>query len=145
MNGFNCSCPDGYNGTTCQEDIDECGSDPCENGGTCTDGVNGFNCSCPDGYNGTTCQEDIDECGSDPCENGGTCTDGVNGFNCSCQDGYNGTTCQEDMNSSGSVVEGSVLYLPMDDSTGITLQRGASIVPALVSTYMLYRQLRIEI
>jgi len=37
-------------------DVDECSSNPCENGGTCTDGVNGFTCSCLAGYTGTTCE-----------------------------------------------------------------------------------------
>jgi len=36
--------------------VDECSSNPCENGGTCTDGVNGFTCSCLAGYTGTTCE-----------------------------------------------------------------------------------------
>ena len=27
-------------------DIDECTSSPCENGGTCTQGINLYNCSC---------------------------------------------------------------------------------------------------
>ena len=37
-------------------DIDECGSDPCQNGGTCNDAVNGFSCDCVDGYTGPFCQ-----------------------------------------------------------------------------------------
>ena len=36
-------------------DIDECGSNPCENGGTCSDGVNGYTCNCNPGYDGDTC------------------------------------------------------------------------------------------
>ena len=37
-------------------DIDECDSNPCENGGTCEDIVNGYQCQCVDGYTGTHCQ-----------------------------------------------------------------------------------------
>ena len=41
---------------TCSiSDIDECGSNPCENGGTCTDQVNAYTCECVDGYTGTDC------------------------------------------------------------------------------------------
>ena len=38
------------------ENINECESDPCQNDGSCTDGVNGYTCSCADGYNGTDCE-----------------------------------------------------------------------------------------
>ena len=37
-------------------DIDECSSNPCENDGTCTDGVNMYTCSCVAGYNGDNCE-----------------------------------------------------------------------------------------
>ncbi|XP_035677399.1 uncharacterized protein LOC118416409 [Branchiostoma floridae] len=73
--------------------IDECASNPCNNGGTCTDGVNGYTCDCAAGYAGDDCKTDIDECASDPCNNGGTCTDGVNGYTCDCAEGYVGDTC----------------------------------------------------
>ena len=39
-----------------KSDIDECASNPCLNGGTCTNRVNGFTCSCVPGFNGTQCQ-----------------------------------------------------------------------------------------
>ena len=37
-------------------DIDDCSPNPCENGGTCTDGVNSHNCFCVTGFNGTNCE-----------------------------------------------------------------------------------------
>ena len=37
-------------------DINECNSDPCQNGATCTDEVNGYACGCADGYTGTLCE-----------------------------------------------------------------------------------------
>ena len=37
-------------------DIDECGSNPCENGGTCTDLQDGYSCACEPGFTGTVCQ-----------------------------------------------------------------------------------------
>ena len=41
-------------------DIDECSSDPCMNGGTCTDDFNSYSCACVAGYTGETC--DIGMC-----------------------------------------------------------------------------------
>ena len=37
-------------------DINECSSNPCINGGSCTDQVNGYACSCQPGYTGRQCQ-----------------------------------------------------------------------------------------
>ena len=37
-------------------DINECSSNPCLNGGSCTDQVNGYACSCQSGYAGAQCQ-----------------------------------------------------------------------------------------
>src|SRR6185436_1668564 len=33
--------------------------DPCQNGGTCVDGVNAYTCNCPAGWTGTNCQQEI--------------------------------------------------------------------------------------
>ena len=40
----------------CRIDVDECSSNPCLNGGCCTDQVNGYACSCQPGYAGAQCQ-----------------------------------------------------------------------------------------
>ena len=37
-------------------DIDECSSNPCENGGTCNDAVDMYTCDCDAGYNGDNCE-----------------------------------------------------------------------------------------
>ena len=37
-------------------DIDECGSDPCENGGECIDDLNEYECRCKEGFEGTHCE-----------------------------------------------------------------------------------------
>ncbi|KAL9952638.1 hypothetical protein ACROYT_G039916 [Oculina patagonica] len=74
----------------CRQDINECSSNPCLNGGACIDQVNGYVCNCQAGYGGTRCQTNINECSSNPCLNGGTCVDQVNGYVCNCQSGYRG-------------------------------------------------------
>ena len=37
-------------------DINECSSNPCLNGGSCTDQVNGYVYSCQPGYAGANCE-----------------------------------------------------------------------------------------
>ena len=36
-------------------DINECDSDPCENGAPCTHTVADYDCDCPEGYTGKNC------------------------------------------------------------------------------------------
>ncbi|KAK7933716.1 hypothetical protein WMY93_004612 [Mugilogobius chulae] len=57
-----CSCAPGYNGATCETELDECHSNPCRNGGTCIDGVASFTCVCLPSYSGLYCEEDTETC-----------------------------------------------------------------------------------
>lgn len=45
-------CVAGYHGANCSEEINECLSQPCQNGGTCIDLTNTYKCSCPRGTQG---------------------------------------------------------------------------------------------
>lgn len=45
-------CVAGYHGVNCSEEINECLSHPCQNGGTCIDLTNTYKCSCPRGTQG---------------------------------------------------------------------------------------------
>ncbi|CAH1256428.1 NOTCH2 [Branchiostoma lanceolatum] len=85
----------------CAQDVDQCGSAPCQNGATCQDGLNSFTCQCAPGYAGTLCEAYIDECMSAPCQNEATCKDGLNSFTCQCAPGYAGSLC-EDINECAS-------------------------------------------
>ncbi|XP_052811038.1 neurogenic locus notch homolog protein 2-like isoform X3 [Mya arenaria] len=40
------------------EEVNECGSNPCKNGGTCNDMLNGYTCTCLSGFGGTLCVQD---------------------------------------------------------------------------------------
>ena len=55
VNGFICSCDNGYNGTLCDMEVDECLPEPCLNDGSCTDNIGSFRCSYAAGYVGETC------------------------------------------------------------------------------------------
>ncbi|CDQ77194.1 unnamed protein product [Oncorhynchus mykiss] len=46
---------------TCSN-INECGSSPCLNGGTCVDEMNQFSCTCTKGWAGATCQSPVPTC-----------------------------------------------------------------------------------
>ena len=106
---FQCVCRAGYGGSTCAEDIDECLSTPCQNGGACTQDVDAYTCSCVAGFMGQRCQIDIDECQSQPCINRGTCNQQtqydpeyaltpdppLGSYSCTCADGYAGDNCAD--------------------------------------------------
>nr|XP_023668679.1 protein jagged-2-like isoform X1 [Paramormyrops kingsleyae] len=91
--GFSCACKPGFSGIYCHENINDCASSPCQNGGTCVDGVGSFQCFCADGWKGALCTFDVNECSCNPCKNGGHCVDLVNDFYCECDGGWKGKTC----------------------------------------------------
>ncbi|XP_028852348.1 protein crumbs homolog 2b isoform X1 [Denticeps clupeoides] len=82
--GFLCHCLPGFTGENCSVNIDDCESDPCQNGGVCEDLISAYQCVCHPGFTGVLCDIDIDECESDPCKNGATCEDGVHSYTCLC-------------------------------------------------------------
>ena len=51
----NCRGVQLYRNTSFFADIDKCSPNPCQNGGTCTDGFNNYTCACVPGYNGVNC------------------------------------------------------------------------------------------
>uniref|UniRef100_A0A8C4U8H0 Sushi, nidogen and EGF like domains 1 n=1 Tax=Falco tinnunculus TaxID=100819 RepID=A0A8C4U8H0_FALTI len=81
------------------DEIDECWSQPCLNGGQCKDRIAGFLCLCEPGYVGHRCESDVDECHSEPCKNGGTCRDLPGSFACYCPEGFVGTQCETEVDA----------------------------------------------
>jgi len=107
-----CQCKDGFSGTFCQLDNDEC-KDPkinnCQQ--LCINSKGGFKCACNNGYtlqNDKKSCLDIDECaGNNKCGcqyNDGvcksTCTNTDGSYNCQCSKGYykNSAELCEDIN-----------------------------------------------
>ncbi len=43
---------DAVSGVFCETEIDECSSEPCQNGFSCVDTVNAYQCECDVGYTG---------------------------------------------------------------------------------------------
>uniref|UniRef100_A0A8B9RR91 Sushi, nidogen and EGF like domains 1 n=1 Tax=Accipiter nisus TaxID=211598 RepID=A0A8B9RR91_9AVES len=81
------------------DEIDECLSQPCLNGGQCKDRIAEFLCLCEPGYTGHHCESDVDECQSEPCKNGGTCWDLPGSFTCYCPEGFVGTQCETEVDA----------------------------------------------
>lgn len=44
-----------FTGENCSVNIDECESEPCQNGGSCEDKINGYTCTCSAGFLGESC------------------------------------------------------------------------------------------
>ncbi|NXS39371.1 DLL4 protein, partial [Balaeniceps rex] len=113
---YTCSCKPGFTGVDCEHEISECDSNPCRNGGSCTDMENGYHCLCPPGYYGTHCEHSALTCIDSPCFNGGTCLEKEQGasYTCVCLFGFTGSNCEKKVDrctSNPCANDGSCFYL----------------------------------
>ncbi|KAK7468035.1 hypothetical protein BaRGS_00036739, partial [Batillaria attramentaria] len=96
-----CVCPEGYDGASCENDIDYCGTgtNPCQNGAQCQDGPGTqVTCTCPSGYSGQRCEIRLDQCDGTTCGAFSTCVDNyLSGqVQCFCNVGYESEpVCQD--------------------------------------------------
>ncbi|KAJ8378131.1 hypothetical protein AAFF_G00247690 [Aldrovandia affinis] len=94
---YTCSCRPGFTGVDCQLRVKECDSDPCRNGGECTDLEGGYRCVCPQGFEGVHCEHSLLTCADSPCFHSGRCRERDEGrsYACECLRGYTGLNCEK--------------------------------------------------
>uniref|UniRef100_A0A670JLX9 Sushi, nidogen and EGF like domains 1 n=1 Tax=Podarcis muralis TaxID=64176 RepID=A0A670JLX9_PODMU len=136
----------------CNE-IDECRSQPCLNGGLCKDRIATFLCLCKTGYTGHHCELEVDACESNPCRNGGDCENysgsylcngstpsdpcfsnpcGSRGYClpsngshiCTCKVGYTGNNCEKEL------LPPTSLKVEKVEETGLTISWRPPMDPA---------------
>ena len=92
--GYHCDCPVGFTGNQCEQEVNECESQPCLNGAHCIDLRGGFECVCQSGFKGKLCQEKLSECKE--CSTNGTekCFIDMSVQRCKCKPGYTGENCE---------------------------------------------------
>lgn len=115
-----CKCFPGFTGPLCDKEIDECESEPCLNGGRCTDHINGFSCSCRANFTGTTCEQPQRLCAFTSCGKADTCIDDpITGLPlCVCNTGYTqGKLCQYSFTTNLGVLAGTVLETIVNPGT----------------------------
>ncbi|XP_015514876.1 protein crumbs isoform X6 [Neodiprion lecontei] len=104
---YECHCFARYSGNNCQLDNGPpCDSNPCQNGGSCTEDSRGnYSCTCIPGFTGTLCdsQLGVSLCERNPCENDGTCYNVADGeYKCECSSGWTGKNCEININECAS-------------------------------------------
>ncbi|XP_076803894.1 uncharacterized protein LOC143447846 [Clavelina lepadiformis] len=95
---YTCRCKPGYIGHDCEVEVNECESNPCQNGATCVDLIDDYQCMCQSGFSGRNCDETTLTCDDFPCQNEGICTEGKKHYQCTCPDRFFGFNCENALN-----------------------------------------------
>ncbi|KAJ8041572.1 Hyalin [Holothuria leucospilota] len=103
LTAFTCVCPDCFQGTFCEIDIDACDGNLCQNGAACVE-VDGsctlYTCECPPCFSGEFCENFQDACLNNDCQNGGSCVQDQScvSYTCRCPACFEGALCQTAIN-----------------------------------------------
>ena len=92
--GALCTCDEGWTGSRCDIDINECAEFPCANNGTCVNTAGGFRCDCAPFYLGSRC-ETTGVCATEPCLHGTCIQHSAKEHTCNCDKGFEGSRCEE--------------------------------------------------
>jgi hypothetical protein len=139
---FHCDCPYGFTGNKCQTAVNHCATNPCQNGGVCSNNPlatadPGYSCTCQSGYSGATCQTNIDDCAAvagTACANGGACVDGINTFTCTCQTGYTGADCREVVLGPSTIACGNAECPPNSECNGVGQNAVCDVIGCVTDT-----------
>ncbi|KAM6923263.1 protein eyes shut homolog [Lycodopsis pacificus] len=84
---YTCECPLGFTGTSCETEVNECDSSPCQHNGTCSDLLGRHECQCHAGFLGKNCEVDIDACAlpNNTCPSKTQCLDLPDGLEYTCR------------------------------------------------------------
>ncbi|CAF4045004.1 unnamed protein product [Adineta steineri] len=95
VDGYSCSCLQGFNGSNCQIDNRPCQSNTCWNNGTCNQTSDTtFKCLCKPERIGIHCEIKIDYCQNVTCLNNGVCKPLLGDYKCEClSKSYSGKYC----------------------------------------------------
>ncbi|RDD45646.1 Deleted in malignant brain tumors 1 protein [Trichoplax sp. H2] len=103
-----CNCPAGTSDPECFNKTTEfqgrgCSSNPCLNGGSCSELSNqtSYFCNCVTNFAGIHC-ESPNYCYPNPCKNSGLCLNTDGNFTCRCYENYQGRNCEKFYPADGS-------------------------------------------
>lgn len=80
----------GFEGKSCELNINDCLMATCPTGKICVDGIGTYECKCPEGYTGEDCSKLLNDCREHPCKNNATCVENADGYSCRCSSGFTG-------------------------------------------------------
>ncbi|CAF1021685.1 unnamed protein product [Adineta steineri] len=95
VDGYRCSCSQGFNGSNCEIDNRPCQSNTCWNNGICNQTSDTtFECLCKPEWIGSHCEIQIDYCQNVTCLNNGICQPLLGDYKCEClSKSYSGEYC----------------------------------------------------